>query len=62
MAAQRHTAPAIQHTTRQKDGVAAPGLTRAEAHALRRTEPLTPSQFKELRVLAEHGVNPLRRM
>lgn len=39
-----------------------PGLTRAEAHALRRSEPLTPSQFKELRLLAEHGVSPLRRL
>jgi|tagenome__1003787_1003787.scaffolds.fasta_scaffold20217914_1 hypothetical protein len=36
------------------------GLTRAEAHALRRSAPLTPAQFKELRRLAEHGVNPLR--
>jgi hypothetical protein len=36
------------------------GLTRAEAHALRRSAPLTPSQFKQLRRLAEHGVNPLR--
>ncbi|HEV7885101.1 MAG TPA: hypothetical protein VGO81_16125 [Solirubrobacteraceae bacterium] len=38
------------------------GLTRAEAHALRRSAPLTPAQFKELRRLAEHGVNPLRRI
>jgi hypothetical protein len=36
------------------------GLTRAEAHALRRSAPLTPAQFKELRRLAEHGINPLR--
>jgi hypothetical protein len=34
-------------------------LTRAEAHALRRSAPLTPAQFKKLRRLAEHGVNPL---
>lgn len=39
-----------------------PRLTRAEAHALRRSEPLTPAQFKELRVLAERGVNPLGRL
>lgn len=38
------------------------GLTRAEAHALQRSTPLTPAQFKELRHLAEQGVNPLRRI
>jgi hypothetical protein len=36
------------------------GLTRAEARALRRSAPLTPAQFRELRLLAEHGVSPLR--
>jgi predicted nuclease with RNAse H fold len=35
-------------------------LTRAEERALRRSEPLTPVQFKELRRLAEQGVSPLR--
>jgi predicted nuclease with RNAse H fold len=44
------------------DSAARLGLTRAEAHALRRSAPLTPAQFKELRRLAEHGVNPLRRI
>lgn len=38
------------------------GLTRAEAHALRRSAPLTPEQFRELRLLAEHGVSPLRHL
>ena len=37
-------------------------LTRAEAHALRRSAPLTPEQFKALRKLAERGVNPFRRI
>ncbi|MFP5361745.1 MAG: hypothetical protein ACLGI5_03325 [Thermoleophilia bacterium] len=35
-------------------------LTRAEAHALRRSAPLTPAQFKSLRRLADQGENPLR--
>lgn len=35
-------------------------LTRAEAHALRRSAPLTPAQFTELRRLAQQGVSPLR--
>ena len=35
-------------------------LTRAEEHALRRSAPLTPSQFKALRQVAEKGGNPLR--
>ena len=37
-------------------------LTRAEERALRRSEPLTPAQFKELRRLAEQGVSPLRHL
>jgi hypothetical protein len=37
-------------------------LTRAELHALRRSEPLSPQQFKELRRLAEQGVSPLRHL
>ena len=41
---------------------AALGLTRAEARALRRSAPLTPVQFKELRRRAEHGVSPLRHL
>jgi predicted nuclease with RNAse H fold len=36
------------------------GLTRAEERALRRSAPLTPAQFKELRRLAEQGISPLR--
>jgi hypothetical protein len=35
-------------------------LTPAEAHALRRSAPLTPGQFKVLRRLADHGVSPIR--
>jgi hypothetical protein len=46
----------------RSDSYARLGLTRAEAHALRRSAPLTPAQFKELRRLAAHGVNPLRRI
>jgi predicted nuclease with RNAse H fold len=38
------------------------GLTRAEAHALRRSAPLTPAQFRQLRLLAEQGVSPLRHL
>ena len=46
---------------RKRRGSEAPlGLTRAEARALRRSAPLTPAQFKELRLLAEHGASPLR--
>ena len=45
----------------KRRGIDAPlGLTRAEARALRRSAPLTPAQFKELRLLAEHGASPLR--
>lgn len=40
----------------------AAALTRAEAHALRRSAPLTASEFESLRRLAEHGINPLRRL
>jgi hypothetical protein len=36
------------------------GLTPAEMHALRRSAPLTPAQFTELRSLADKGVSPLR--
>lgn len=42
---------------RNSDG----GLTRAEAHALRRCAPLTPEQFKAKRLLADQGIHPLRR-
>ena len=44
------------------DRVGGAPLTRAEARALRRSEPLSPAQFKELRHLAEQGVSPLRRL
>ena len=37
-------------------------LTRAEEHALRRSAPLTPQQFKELSRLAEQGISPLQRL
>ncbi len=37
-------------------------LTRAEQRALRRSEPLTSMQFKELRRLAEQGISPLRHL
>lgn len=37
-------------------------LTPAQAHALRRSEPLAPARFKELRRLAEQGVSPLRHL
>jgi hypothetical protein len=60
--AQRPTAPASQRTIRHEEVGRGPGLTRAQARALRRSEPLTPAQFKELRLLAEHGVSPLRRL
>jgi len=36
------------------------GLTRAQAHSLRRCAPLTPAQFKSLGRLADQGVSPLR--
>jgi predicted nuclease with RNAse H fold len=38
------------------------GLTPAEEHALRRSEPLAPARFKELRRLAEQGISPLRHL
>jgi hypothetical protein len=38
------------------------GLTPAQAHAMRRSEPLAPERFKELRRLAEQGVSPLRHL
>jgi hypothetical protein len=38
------------------------GLTRAEAHALRRCAPLTPAQFKDFGRLVERGVTPLRHL
>jgi hypothetical protein len=36
-------------------------LTPAQEHAMRRSAPLTPTQYDELRRLAEQGGNPLRR-
>jgi hypothetical protein len=46
--------------SRLRRGSDAPlGLTRAEARALRRSAPLTPAQFRELRLLAERGASPL---
>jgi predicted nuclease with RNAse H fold len=46
-------------TPRDRVGPDAP-LTRAEEHALRRSAPLTPTQFKTLRRMAEQGISPLR--
>jgi len=55
---------APKRSTRERDapddGRAA--LTPAEVHALRRSAPLTPVQFKTLRRLAEQGVSPLRHL
>lgn len=39
-----------------------PGFTPAEEHALRRSAPLTPTQFEELRHATEHAGDPLRPM
>jgi hypothetical protein len=39
-----------------------PRFTPAELHAMRRSAPLTPTQYEELRRLAEQGANPLRRL
>jgi hypothetical protein len=53
----------------RSDGVAAetPGaavtaLTPAEEHALRRSAPLSPTQFEKLGRLAARGINPLRKL
>jgi DNA-binding transcriptional regulator YiaG len=52
------------HSRRTTEETARPevraGLTPAEMHALRRSAPLTPAQFTELRSLADKGVSPLR--
>jgi predicted nuclease with RNAse H fold len=53
---------AVSQPTRERTEELPRGLTRAEAHALRRSQPLTPSQFKSLRRLAEQGVSPLRHL
>lgn len=53
-------APPKDNRQRRGSDDAPLGLTRAEARALRRSAPLTPAQFRELRLLAEHGVSPLR--
>ena len=46
---------------RERDRSGAPvGLTRAEAHALRRSAPLTPALFRQQRGLAEDDATPLR--
>jgi len=51
--------------TQHADGPAPPAawaaLTCAEAHALRRSAPLTPNQFAALRRRAELGISPLDR-
>lgn len=38
------------------------GLTPSQVHALRRSAPLSPARFKELRRLADQGVTPLRHL
>jgi predicted nuclease with RNAse H fold len=61
----------VDEVTRSTSNVVRPGerigsvrpitpLTRAEEHALRRSAPLTPTQFKTLRRMAEQGISPLR--
>jgi hypothetical protein len=47
---------------RRKGSGARVALTSAEERALQRSAPLTPEQFKKLRVLAERGVSPLRHL
>ena len=57
MARERPTDSAEQSNFVQPDlGV----FARAEAHPLRRSEPLTPSEFKALGRLAEQGTIPLQ--
>jgi hypothetical protein len=51
--------PARRRRSKPGDGTS---LTRAEAHAQRRSAPLTPQQFKELSRLAEQGISPLRHL
>ena len=60
MAAQSRSSAGSQSTRRTEDPPK--GLTRAEMHALRRSQPLTPQQFKSLRRMAEQGVSPLRHL
>ncbi len=64
MARERPTAsiavPPSHDTTERERSESAFGLTRAEAHALRRSAPLTTAQFRSLRLLAEQGKSPLR--
>jgi hypothetical protein len=36
-------------------------MSRAQEHAQRRCQPLSPSEFKAKRLLAARGINPLRR-
>jgi hypothetical protein len=38
------------------------GLTRAEAHALRRCAPLTPAQFKDRGHMVDPRLTPLRHL
>lgn len=45
-------------SARGTDGATA-GLTRAQAHALRRSSPMTASEFKEHRRIIEQGSIPL---
>jgi hypothetical protein len=65
VARERPTASNVVPPTRritEREDVAWSALTRAEAHALRRSAPLTPAQFKRLRRLAEKGEDPLRHL
>jgi hypothetical protein len=52
----------IEITPEQAKPYAWAALTRAEAHALRRSTPLTAEQFKARRRLAEQGISPLRHL
>lgn len=61
MAAQSRSSAVSQPARGQPEAVPK-GLTRAEEHALRRSQPLTPQQFKSLRRMAEQGVSPLRHL
>jgi hypothetical protein len=62
--AREHRARQDVRPPQQRDSEPEPdrGLTPAEQHAMRRSAPLKPPQFEELRRLAERGANPLRRV
>ncbi|MEA2194465.1 MAG: hypothetical protein QOG42_899 [Solirubrobacteraceae bacterium] len=53
--------PPTDSLERAESGARA-ALTPAQDHALRRSAPLTPEQFKSLRQMAARGINPVRRI